>query len=138
MLLARLLLAPDAPFRFCTDPLALGPSTEGGGGTMPAPRTVPRDVVPAEPVAADTDGGGGTTFDPSELVPNEPRRAIPEAAGDVVPEAEGGGGTTFAARVPPDEPGLRVAEATAGGGGTTSCVPKSLPIMLLTKDGLPV
>ena len=29
------------------------------------------------------------------------------------------------------------AEETAGGGGTTSCVPKSFPIMLLTNDGLP-
>ena len=28
------------------------------------------------------------------------------------------------------------AEATAGGGGTTSCVPKSFPMMLLTNDPL--
>ena len=46
--------------------------------------------------------------------------------------------------MPPDPPaGLRplpdvLPEATVGGGGTTSCVPKSLPITLLTNEVLPV
>ena len=46
------------------------------------------------------------------------------------------------ASAPPDPAeGLRevavvLPEATVGGGGTTSCVPKSLPIMLLTNEPL--
>jgi len=53
---------------------------------------------------------------------------------------DGGGGMTFAASELPDPPAeLRdvpaaLVEETEGGGGTTSCVPKSLPMMLLTKD----
>jgi hypothetical protein len=50
-----------------------------------------------------------------------------------VPPAIGGGGTTFAARALFPE---WLAEETLGGGGTTSCVPKILPMMLLTNDGL--
>jgi hypothetical protein len=66
----------------------------------------------------------------------------PEDEGDA-PEvpADGGGGITLAARVVDPDEGLRVVPAefpaaTVGGGGTTSCVPKSLPMMLLTSDPL--
>lgn len=50
---------------------------------------------------------------------------------------------TLVARDVPDPPELREVPAaledeTLGGGGTTSCVPKSLPIMLLTSDPLAV
>ena len=54
----------------------------------------------------------------------------------------GGGGTTFAEVALPNPPAeLRdvpavLAEETDGGGGTTSCVPKSFPMMLLTNDPL--
>jgi len=58
------------------------------------------------------------------------------------PPTDGGGGTTFAEVALPNPPAeLRdvpavLAEETDGGGGTTSCVPKSFPMMLLTKDPL--
>jgi hypothetical protein len=67
---------------------------------------------------------------------DEPLRVGPE------PPTDGGGGMTFAASelpAPPEE--LREVPATAvfetlGGGGTTSCAPKSLPTMLLRMDPL--
>jgi len=49
---------------------------------------------------------------------------------------------TFVAREPPDPPALRPVlepdEEAVGGGGTTSCVPKSLPIRLLINEPLPL
>jgi hypothetical protein len=59
-----------------------------------------------------------------------------------MPPTEGGGGMTLLASDPLDPAAeLRaVPEAfpadTVGGGGTTSCVPKSLPMILLTNDPL--
>ena len=94
--------------------------------------------LPALPLEFDpvTDGGGGTILTP--LLPDGPRRDIPELVPVAAPEADGGGGTTFAAIVPPGPPEvLREVELTLGGGGTTSCVPKSFPMMLLTNDPLP-
>jgi len=56
---------------------------------------------------------------------------------------DGGGGTTLAPSPPPDPPAgflavpAAVPEATVGGGGTTSWVPKSFPMTLLTNEPLP-
>ena len=53
---------------------------------------------------------------------------------------DGGGGITLAVSEVPDPPAevrdvpAALAEETEGGGGTTSWVPKSFPMMLLTKD----
>lgn len=63
-------------------------------------------------------------------VPRDARREEPEAPA----EAVGGGGTMVAASGVPVAP--RFPEETVGGGATTSCVPKSLPTMLLTNDPL--
>ena len=55
---------------------------------------------------------------------------------------EGGGGITLALSDVPDPPldvrdvPAALAEETEGGGGTTSCVPKSFPMMELTMDPL--
>ena len=109
------------------------PATDGGGGiTFDPPREElwERDGELVSP----TDGGGGTTF---------ALRAVwrdPEDEADApLLAADGGGGITLAARVVDPDEGLRVVPdefpaATVGGGGTTSCVPKSLPMMLLTSD----
>lgn len=83
--------------------------------------------IPAE-------GGGATTFEPTEFpMPLREPRGLLLAL--VVPML-GGGGTTLAARpvpVPPAEPFVR----TTGGGGTTSVGPKILPIRLLINEPLP-
>jgi len=67
-----------------------------------------------------------------------PLRAIAEDA----PETAGGGGTTLLASVPDPAAGMRAVPValpalTEGGGGTTSCVPKSFPMTALTNEGLP-
>jgi hypothetical protein len=72
-------------------------------------------------------------FDP-KVVP-VPRRfpfGFPAAAESI----DGAGGTTLLASdgAPPVVAGF---EFTKGGGGTTSCVPKILPIMLLISEPLP-
>jgi hypothetical protein len=109
--------------------------TDGGGGmTLDAPRGEPGFLPEAE--AEPTEGGGGTTLAAGEApgAPEEER-----AVRDALPEATlGGGGTMLLASPPPDATGLRTVAAlsteTLGGGGTTSCVPNSLPIMLLTNE----
>jgi hypothetical protein len=111
------------------------PATDGGGGiTFDPPREEfwERDGELASP----TDGGGGTTF-ALRAVWRDPE----DEADEPVLAAEGGGGITLAARVVDPDEELRVVPAefpaaTVGGGGTTSCVPKSLPMMLLTNDPL--
>ena len=114
-------------------PSALEPEpTDGGGGTTLALSAARRDVpLPTASLVPDrvTDGGGGTM-----LAPREDRREIPGDAVPATPEADGGGGTMLAAS--PPLAGPRVPEETVGGGGTTSCVPKSLPMMVLTNDPL--
>lgn len=109
------------------------PATDGGGGiTFDPPRAELCDRA-GEP-ALPTDGGGGTT-----LALRAVWRVPEDAADELLLAADGGGGITLAAReVDPDEE-LRVVPvefpaATVGGGGTTSCVPKSFPMMLLTSD----
>jgi hypothetical protein len=116
------------------------PPTEGGGGiTFDAPRDEP-EALPEAEVEPPTDGGGGTTLVESEPFGAPARvRPVPEALPE---ETFGGGGTTLLASEPPVFPGaLRAGvealdEETVGGGATTSCVPKSLPITLLTNDPL--
>jgi hypothetical protein len=131
-LLASVLPLPElAEFRVLLEDELL-PATDGGGGITFDP---PRDELcdrAGEP-ASPTDGGGGTTFALRAV-----RRDPGDEADELLLAADGGGGITFAARVDPDEE-LRVVPAefpvaTVGGGGTTSCVPKSLPMMLLTSD----
>jgi len=128
---------------FCPEPV---PETEGGGGmTLEAPSCVPwerpedapEDEPPLPEFVPESDGGGGITLDaPCDRPEDEPPWVAPE------PPTEGGGGMTFAARdlpYPPDESRevpAALAGETLGGGGTTSWVPKSLPMMLLTKDPL--
>jgi hypothetical protein len=128
-------VAPDLPV---SDPR---PEIEGGGGIMlDALRDEPwrtpdaPNDVPLPPTA----GGGGTTLDvdcgrPLAELP-KPEAALP---------TEGGGGITLALSEVPCPPLGDVRElpapalaATLGGGGTTSCVPKSLPMIVLTKDPL--
>jgi hypothetical protein len=132
-LLASVVLLEPAEFRLPVFEDGLLPPTDGGGGiTFDAPREElwERAGEPASP----TDGGGGTTFALSAV------RRDPEGEEDEpVLAAEGGGGITLAARVVDPDEGLRVVPAefpaaTVGGGGTTSCVPKSFPMMLLTSD----
>jgi hypothetical protein len=107
------------------------------------PREARREVPEADPPALpepETDGGGGITFDAPGEDGDRPEGERPLAA----PEAayDGGGGMTLLASVAADpaEELREVAEelpaVTVGGGGTTSCVPKSLPIRLLTSDPL--
>ena len=95
------------------------------GLPLPDPPVLPEAVI---------DGGGGTILVP-RFVPGEVPREVGEPPLTATLGADGGGGTILAVRVPP-EPPPRFVEETAGGGGTTSCVPKSLPIMLLTMDEL--
>lgn len=137
ILLARPVAIPLAlPKRFPDAALEADPATDGGGGTTLELSEAWRDVpAAAEPFVPDpfTDGGGGTIL---VLVPREVWRDAPDAP-PVALEADGGGGTMLAASAPLGPPEtLRPTEETAGGGGTTSCVPKSFPIMLLTKDPL--
>ena len=116
------------------------PVTEGGGGTTAVPIEAPVEETPrADPVPVAlpvsdpfTEGGGGTTFEVIEL-----RRELPVEVPVPLPEAEGGGGMTLAARVTPGFPWpLRAVPDAFAVGGTISCVPKSLPMMLLTKPVL--
>ena len=132
--LASVVLLEPAEFRLPLEDELL-PATDGGGGiTFDEPRAEFWDRAD-EPVSP-TDGGGGTTFALSD------EWRVPEDEADE-PElpADGGGGITLAARVVDPDEGLRFVPvefpaATFGGGGTTSCVPKSLPMMLLTNDPL--
>jgi hypothetical protein len=66
------------------------------------------------------------------LAPSQVRRDV----APVAPEAAGGGGMTLAASAVPELRELPDA-LVEGGGGTTSCVPKSFPMTLLTNDVLP-
>ena len=77
-------------------------------GFWDLPFAEPPPVPPEPPIVPAMDGGGGTTSAEIELPRGPPLRAVPEA----------------------------FPEVTVGGGGTTSCVPKSLPMMLLTNEGL--
>jgi hypothetical protein len=121
--------------------------TDGGGGTTLGEfgfdefREEPGKLLEepfAPEVACDpaTDGGGGITLEEDgNLSEDEPPGFELEFP------TEGGGGMTLVARDVPDPPALRevpaaLEEVTLGGGGTTSCVPKSLPMMLLTNDPL--
>jgi hypothetical protein len=92
----------------------LSPEIDGGGGiTLDAPKEDPRpfaDEVPVPEDAPPTEGGGGITLALSD-VPCPPFGDVREL------------------------PAAALAE-TLGGGGTTSCVPKILPMMVLTKDPL--
>jgi hypothetical protein len=148
LLASKPLPLPD-PLEFLGLALELEPvPTDGGGGiTSDAlseevgylPEVDPEvDPLPVELVfVLETDGGGGITLaadcDRPEVDPPRFERELP---------TEGGGGMTLAASEVPEPPvGLRdvpaaLVEETAGGGGTTSCVPKSLPMMLLTIDPL--
>ena len=91
-------------------------------------------------VASDTDGGGGTILDASEV-----RRETPEAAVSKIPEADGGGGTTLAAS-PAGERSLLVHRLTPlasdaldriGGGGRCGDV-RSFPLDRYTQHPGPV
>jgi hypothetical protein len=115
---------------------AVPPPTPGGGGiTFPARSVPPGDpcVLPEPRPEPETDGGGGTTFVPAPGWPPAMEAERPE------PEMEGGGGTTLvpgAVLDPPRKPlGLpeELATLTFGGGGTTSCVPKTFPISVLNR-----
>ena len=76
------------------------------------------------------EGGGATTFDPrDEPDPLRDARGVPPAA------TVGGGARTLVGRDGELLDGAPV-ELTAGGGGTASDAPKSLPTMLL-KNPLP-
>jgi hypothetical protein len=131
---------------------------EGGGAiTLEEPGDPASDVperlearlalVPLPPVA-ETEGGGGITLTADWPRPEaEPPDRDPSDRGpsDPVDEefpTEGGGGITFAFSDVPwppltvrEEPADDEAE-TFGGGGTTSWVPNSFPMMLLTMDPL--
>jgi hypothetical protein len=129
-LLASVAPLPEPEFRVPPEDELLTETDGGGGITFDAPREElsERAGEPASP----TDGGGGTTFALSALW-----RVPDEDADEPEFPADGGGGITLAARVL--DPELRVVPAefpaaTVGGGGTTSWVPKSLPMMLLTSD----
>lgn len=130
MLLARPLLTPTAPDRAPAAPLEDVAPTAGGGGITASLSAARREVPVVASLESDpfTDGGGGTILAASAV-----RRDTAEDAAD----ADGGGGMTLAANVA--APPLReLPDAVVeGGGGTTSCVPKSFPITLLTNDVLP-
>src|SRR5260370_42339439 len=81
------------------------------------------------------------TFDPPRLGDSDRPAAEPPPVAPE-PPIDGGGGTTLPESALDPPVGLRPVpdafpEGTVGGGGTTSCVPKSLPRMLLTSEGLP-
>jgi len=76
-----------------------------------------------------------------DALPGAPRRDVPDELALPEPPADGGGGITLLASPPAVPFGLREVpgappEVTFGGGGTTSCVPKSFPMMLLTNEVL--
>lgn len=139
-------LLPD-PLEFLALALGLAPvPTDGGGGITSDALSEEVEyllevdpVVDPEPVelvfVLETDGGGGITL---AADCDRPEGELPRFERE--PPTDGGGGMTLAASELPEPPvGLRdvpaaLAEETAGGGGTTSCVPKSLPMMLLTSD----
>jgi hypothetical protein len=145
---------PPRPEPLLPEPVAPEPDpdpTEGGVGTMlPAkrlPLPEPLAFCDPEPCAVpepETDGGGGITFAPRDPPPERADEAASAPCMDPVaePPTEGGGGITFAFNEVPWPPlaprELPAAEAleTLGGGGTTSCVPKSFPMILLTIDPL--
>lgn len=146
MLLARSVPLPEAPEVCVPEPWAVlvpdAPIEGGGGMTVDALSEEPERAVEERPPdvplpLAETDGGGGITLEPDA---ERPEGEPPKADGAV--PTEGGGGITFALSdvpSPPEE--LRELPAgdeveTLGGGGTTSWVPKSFPMMLLTKDPL--
>lgn len=136
-MLARVAVRDKLRFPDC--PLGSDPFTVGGGATtlIPVPRVgFPLPAAPVRPEVV-TDGGGGTIFAP-RFVPSEVPREVAEPAFAATPAADGGGGTMLAASVPVAPPLAppQFVEETAGGGGTTSWVPKSLPMMLLTIDEL--
>lgn len=86
------------------------------------------------PPAIPTEGGGATTFAPSEApTPLRFPVGLPFVA---VPDA-GGGGTTLLASEGA-VPLLLALELTVGGGGTTSVAPKIFPIKLPMNDPLAV
>lgn len=99
----------------------------------------PEACAPEPTPEPEIEGGGGTTFAAEREPPPVFELPKPEDA----PPTEGGGGITLAFREMPcppfgdvrELPAAALAE-TLGGGGTTSCVPKSLPIMVLTKEPL--
>lgn len=114
------------------------PEKDGGGGTTfesREPLIAARAPVPAEPVAF-TGGGGGTMPGPSRVTREMPESPPPARV------ADGAGGMMLVASVaPPPFDSVRAdpevpSGETLGGGGTTSCVPKSLPMMLLTNEPL--
>ncbi len=130
---------PPRPEPFLPEPDSPGPEPiEGGGGTtllassvpLPEPPEFPEPVDESWPVREPaTDGGGGMTPD----APSDEPEFLPEA--EFEPPTEGGGGTMLVVSEPADAPaGLAmvpeaVCEETLGGGGTASCVPKSLPMI---------
>ncbi len=98
------------------------------------PPDCPKDV----PLPPCTEGGGGTTFAADGECP---AGELPKPEG--APPTEGGGGITLALSEVPCPPFGDVRELPAaalaetfGGGGTTSCVPNSFPIIVLTKEPL--
>jgi hypothetical protein len=149
---ARRVPLPEAPEFLDPEPEVEPVPMDGGGGTtFDAPADAEPEycleedpLPPEDALVPDTEGGGGITLEPcdcpeedrpEEDCPEEPLRFVLEAP------TEGGGGMTLAVSDVPDPPGLRddpeaLEDETFGGGGTTSCVPKSLPMMLLTSDPL--
>ena len=110
---------------------------------MGAPSEEPGYFLDADPAvvfgpAPETVGGGGITFE--IWFGADWKRPEGDALGFVREfPTDGGGAITLAVPGPGD--GLRDAavaltDATVGGGGTTSCVPKNFPMRLLTKDPL--
>jgi hypothetical protein len=103
---------------------------EGGGGTtFGAPSVGPVEAYAErlpDPPETPVEGGGATTFDPrDEPDPLRDPRGAPPAA------TFGGGGRTVAGKDGAALADCVPVEFTAGGGGTTSDAPKSLPTMLL-------
>ena len=144
-------MPPGIPLRFPDDPddpFAVEPGRDGGGGTtLFVPREARREVPEADPPALpepETEGGGGITFDAPGEDGDRPEGERPLPPPDRPPRSPT---TSFHLRLrmpsvaaDPAEELREVAEelpaVTVGGGGTTSCVPKSLPIRLLTSDPL--
>lgn len=146
-------LAPLSPLAGASaDPTSPGPPrpvpllpepelTEGGGATTLLASCVPLSelvefALPDEEPRLEpaTDGGGAMTFAPRDEPRDRPVPGLPLAEF----ATDGGGGTTLLASEvpwPPWAPRV-VSEETEGGGATASCVPKSLPMMLLTIDPL--
>src|ERR1700693_460186 len=135
---------PPRPEPLRPEPESPGPEPiEGGGGTTLAPRPLPKPLgfplrVPPTPAESGppTEGGGGITLEPSEPpreFPTAAARELPAPDAPVVPDPTvGGGGMTVEPSPVPRAVPAPFSEETAGGGGTTFCVPKSFPMMLLT------